>query len=64
MDEKPRVIEQVGTVVAGATFLLSLMLYYHYSDDFWYSLPVALMTVGVVWPSYIVLRWIYLAIKE
>ena len=62
--DKPPIIEQIGFVVAGASLVLSFLLYYHDAGDFWYSFAAALLTVGVVWPTYIVLRWIYLAIKE
>lgn len=62
--DKPPIIEQIGFVVAGASFLLSYMIYHNYSENFWYSLAGAALTAGVIWPTYIVLRWIYLAIKE
>lgn len=64
MNDKPRIIEPKGFIYAGASLALSMGLFYSDAGAFWYSLTAAMMTAGIVWCTYIVLRWIYLAIKE
>lgn len=57
-------LEWKGYVIAAVSFLISLILYFNYTLEFFYSLIGASFTAGLVWGSYLVIRMIFLAAKE
>lgn len=59
-----KVIEPIGFIVAGATLLFSLILFYTDNSQLLDSLLAAVMAAGLTWITYIILRWVWLAIKE
>jgi hypothetical protein len=61
---RDKVIEPIGFVVAVATGLFSFILFYSDNGQFLGSLFAALMAAGLTWISYVILRWILLAIRE
>jgi hypothetical protein len=58
-----KIIEPIGFIVAAATALFSLLLFYSDTSSFWGSLFAALIASGLTWISYIILRWILLAVR-
>lgn len=59
-----RIVEPIGFVIAGAAFIFSFLLFYSDNGMFFGSFSAALMTAALAWGTYIVLRWILLAIRE
>lgn len=53
--------EWKGYALAVATLVFTVLFYYYYSYDFYYSLVGALFSAAMVWGSYLVIRMIYLA---
>ena len=62
--EKEKVIEPIGFIVAITSFIFSFLIYFYYSFELLGSLFAAFLTAAIVWATYIVLRWVYLAIRE
>lgn len=59
-----KVIEPIGFIVAAAVFLASLILFYLDTDVFMGSLFAAIISSGLSWATYIMLRWVLLAYRE
>jgi hypothetical protein len=57
-----KLINKVGSGLAIGTLLFSFLLFFSDTREFFGSLSAAIMTAVLVWISYIILRWIYLAI--
>ncbi len=53
--------EWKGYTLAFATLVFTVLFYYSYSSNFYYSIVGALFTAALVWGSYLVIRMIYLA---
>jgi signal transduction histidine kinase len=64
MNEHKRIIEWKGNVVALGTFLFSILFFFYYSYEFYYSFLGALMTAALVWATYLILRIMLLALKN
>ena len=61
--EQNRLITRVSFIVAGVTSLLSFALFYYDTGEASKSLYAGLITGGLVWATYMVLRWLVLACK-
>lgn len=59
-----KVIEPFGFVVAVAVFIVSLILFYLDTDIFAGSLFAAMISSGLSWATYIIIRWALLAYRE
>ncbi len=54
-------IDKAGFVVACSTLLASLYIFYTDTGKFSGSLIAAVMTAALVWSTYIILKWLFLA---
>lgn len=61
---KYKLFEPTGYILAGASFLFSLILFYNDTDAFLGSVAAALLAAGLFWISYIILRFFILAFKS
>jgi hypothetical protein len=57
-------IDFTSYVVAFITLAISFYIYYGNSNEFGFSFVAALMTAGLVWATYIILRWLLLANRD
>lgn len=62
--EHNKLIEPIGFVVAGATFLYSFFLFYYDTAVFGGSLAAALLAAGLMWMTYVILRLVMLTIRK
>ncbi len=58
-----KIIEPIGFVVAFLSLVLSFFLFSSDTAQPMGSLAAALMTAGLVWITYIILRWVLLAMR-
>jgi len=63
MNGKPKVFEWLGYTVALVTFFFSIVVFYHYSDDLYYSWLAAFLSAMLVWLSYIIIRMLVMAMR-
>ena len=61
---RDKVIEPIGFIVAGVTFLFSLILFYTDNSMFFGSLFAAIISSALIWITYIILRWVLLACRH
>ena len=61
MDTKHTILEWKGYAIGVFTFICSLILFYNWSDEMYYSAFGAFLFAAIIWGSYIVLRLIVLA---
>lgn len=54
-------VDSLSFIIAGATFLISFLIFFQDTKIFVGSFVAALMTAALVWATYIVLRWLLLA---
>jgi len=54
-------IDKLSLVIAAATLITSFTIFYSDTKEFGGSFTAALMTAGLVWSTYIVLRWLLIA---
>ncbi len=59
-----KVIEPIGFIVAAITFFFSLLLFYLDNNMFIGSLFAAIISSGLTWATYIILRWALLAFRD
>lgn len=59
-----RFLTWAGIVVSLIATLLSFLLFYYDTQEFWKSLAAATMTGGLVLATYMVLRWLILASRS
>jgi hypothetical protein len=53
--------DKTGSVIASATLLVSLYVFYTDTGKFSGSFVAAVMTACLVWITYIILKWLLLA---
>ena len=56
-----RLIDTLSIIIAGGVLLASFIIFFRDTGEFNGSLAAAAMTAGLVWATYIVLRWLLLA---
>lgn len=61
---KDKIIEPTGFIVAIATAIFSLILFYSQTQMFFGSVMAALIASALCWVTYIILRWVILAFRE
>jgi hypothetical protein len=61
---KNKIIEPGGLVIAAATFLFSLILFYNDTGAFLGSVAAALLAAGLIWISYVILRLIIITFRS
>lgn len=57
-------INRASFIVAGFTTIVSFLLFYFDTMEALKSFGAALITGGLVWATYMVLRWLILAYKS
>ena len=58
-----KIIEPIGYIIAAATLIFSLILFYSDTGQFLGSLGAAILAAGLVWVSYVITRMLWLALK-
>lgn len=58
----PKLIDQMSFIVAGIIFIIALLLFYHDTGRFLGSAAAALMAAALSWVSYVLTRWLALAL--
>jgi hypothetical protein len=56
-----RFVDSLSLWIGGVTLLISFLIFFSNTTEFIGSFVAALMTAGLVWATYIVLRWLLLA---
>lgn len=59
-----KLIDRTGYVVSGIATIVCFLLFYYDTAEFWKSLAAAAITGGLVWATYMILRWLILACKS
>lgn len=62
--KEARFIDRLSIIIAGITLLISFVFFFQNTKEFGGSLTAALMTAGLVWATYIILRWLLLASRS
>lgn len=62
--KEARFIDRFSIIIAGFTLLISFIVFFRDNKEFAGSLVAALMTAGLVWATYIILRWLLLASRS
>ncbi|CCB86317.1 MULTISPECIES: hypothetical protein [Parachlamydia] len=63
MDDSP-LINQTSYIFAGIMLIFSFYLFYNDTQLFWKSLFAALLAAFLFWFSYVLVRWLFLALKR
>ena len=61
---RTKLIEPTGFIIAAATFLLSLFLFYNDTDSFLGSFMAAWMAAGLIWLSYLIIRFVLITFRS
>lgn len=56
-----KIVDVGSIVVAAATLLATFIIFYGNTQAFLGSIAAALMTAGLVWATYVIIRWLLLA---
>lgn len=56
-----KIVDRISLLIAAVTFFFSFFIFFSDTKIFFGSLAAALMTAGLVWATYVVLRWLLLA---
>lgn len=56
-----RFIDKISLIVGSATLLVSFVIFFQNTKEFWGSLVAATMTGALIWLTYVILRWLLLA---
>lgn len=59
-----KIIDNSGYIAAFIAFIFSFLLFFSDTLEFMKSLGAAALLSSLVWISYIMLRWIYLALRK
>lgn len=59
-----KIFEPTGVIVALATLIFSLILFYNDTNVFLGSLMAALLAAALVWMTYVILRLVVLAFRK
>lgn len=56
-----RFVDRLSWIISAAALIVSFVIFFSDTKEVGGSLAAALMTAGLVWSTYIVLRWLLLA---
>jgi hypothetical protein len=59
--KEDKFIDKLSLLIAGITLLISFGIFYKNTMEWGGSLAAALMTAGLVWVTYLILRWLIVA---
>lgn len=62
--DQSKFIDKTSYIVALITLLLSFILFFSDTLEFMKSLAAAILLAALVWASYIMLRWLFLALRK
>jgi hypothetical protein len=57
------VFDRLGLLIALTVFIFSVFLFTYQTGDLYGSLAAGLIASGLCWVTYVVLRWLTLAVK-
>lgn len=63
MDQSP-LVDRSSYIVAGVIFVITFLLFFKDTGEFAKCIGAALITAALTWISYIVIRWLVLAINS
>lgn len=61
---RDKLFEPTGVIIAAATLIFSLILFYNDTNIFLGSLFAALLASGLTWMTYVILRLVLLAFRR
>lgn len=61
--ETGKIIDRTSYIIAAATFLFSLILFYTDNGMFLGSLGAALLAAGLAWMTFVILKLLWLALR-
>lgn len=61
---RDKLFEPTGVVIAAATLIFSLILFYNDTNVFFGSLAAAVLAAGLTWATYVILRLVLLAFRR
>jgi len=64
MENSSSLFEWKGYALTFVILLFSLILFYSYTYDFFYSLVGAVFSAGMAWGGYLIIRMIVLAARD
>lgn len=59
-----RIHDRLGYIIGASTWLISFVYILTETGDFWGSFSAALITAGLVWVTYLIILWVFLAVKS
>jgi len=59
-----KLIGQTNFIVAIATFIIGLLLFYSQTSLFWKSFVAAILASALVWMAYVICHWIVMVFKK
>lgn len=57
-------LNRTGLIIAASTLIFSLILFYLQNGEFLGSLAASILASGLVWCSYVILAWMYVAVRR
>lgn len=58
------IINQTSYLFAGIMLIFSFLLFYNDTQLFWKSLAAAVLAAALFWVSYVLVRWLILALRN
>lgn len=62
--DRNKLIDPTSLIIAAATFLFSLILFYGNTGMFLGSIAAALLAAGLIWISYLIIRLIVITFRS
>lgn len=62
--DKLKIVDKTSYIVAGIALVFGFVLFFSDTWEFMKSLSAAFLLGGLVWVSYIMVRWLILAIRK
>lgn len=59
-----KLFEPTGFIIAAATLLFSLILFYNDTNAFLGSLAAAILAAALIWMTYLILRFVWIAFRS
>lgn len=60
---KSELVDNGSFIFAGIFFIVALIFIYQQTNEFWGSLTAAIITAFLAWISYVLMRWLILALR-
>lgn len=61
---RQKILDQNCIIFTTVVFILSLILFNSDTQEFWASVGAALLSAGLAFMTYVVLKWFWLAIRQ